>query len=242
MPDKSPLKMEDYRLVDLGILIKDTLVFADPHLGYEESLARDGVLVPRLQLSDLFARLEAMILSAKPKSIIIDGDIKHDFGRILSQERNDAANLLSFLSKHAAVTLIRGNHDRALDSLARAGKVEIVDHIFIDGFFITHGDIIVDIPPHCHTIVIGHEHPAISIREGGRVERFKCFIESTFRGKRLIVLPSANLLTEGHDLMLEQPISPFLTDTKDAKAFIISEPGKILSFGTPFKRLEKKKN
>ena len=41
-------------------------------------------------------------------------------------------------------------------------------------------------------IVIGHEHPAVSLKEGPRGEQFKCFLKGKYKGRNLIVQPSFN--------------------------------------------------
>ncbi len=60
------------------------------------------------------------------------------------------------------------------------------------------------------TIIIGHEHPAISLIDGPRVEQFKCFLKGKFKGKNLIVQPSLNPIVEGNDITRDEILSPFL--------------------------------
>ena len=74
------------------------------------------------------------------------------------------------------------------------------------------------------TIIIGHEHPAVSIHEGVRTELFKCFLKGKFRGRILIVQPSFNLVTEGTDVLKEGLLSPFLQqELSDFECFIAAE-------------------
>ena len=60
------------------------------------------------------------------------------------------------------------------------------------------------------TVIIGHEHPAVSIKEGPRAELFKAFLIGKWKDKRIIVLPSFNLVVEGTDVLKERSLSPFL--------------------------------
>jgi metallophosphoesterase superfamily enzyme len=77
------------------------------------------------------------------------------------------------------------------------------------------------------TIIIGHEHPAVSIHEGVRTELFKCFLKGKFKGRILIVQPSFNLVTEGTDVLKEELLSPFLQqELSDFECFIVAEDSK----------------
>ena len=70
----------------------------------------------------------------------------------------------------------------------------------------------------------GHEHPAIGIQENARTERFKCFLVGTFKRKKLIVLPSFNLVVEGTDVLKQKKISPFLQgNIKNFDCYIIAD-------------------
>ena len=51
---------DNIEIVDLGLyLIKEkTLILSDLHIGIEESLNRQGILIPRSQFQDLLAKLK----------------------------------------------------------------------------------------------------------------------------------------------------------------------------------------
>ncbi|MDO8627401.1 MAG: phosphoesterase, partial [Candidatus Diapherotrites archaeon] len=65
------------------------------------------------------------------------------------------------------------------------------------------------------TIIIGHDHPAISLREGVKMEKFKCFLKGKYEQKKIIVLPSMNQLSEGSNVLSEKMSSPFLKQNLD---------------------------
>ena len=221
-----------FSFVDLGIKIGSNLIIADLHLGYESALSKGGVLVPRFHIKDILHRLDVMIKRSRPKRVIINGDIKHEFGMISEQEWKDTLKLIDWIMEKAEISIIRGNHDRKLEYILQKRNLKLEEDVIIDGFFLTHGDVLKEIPKGCHTIIIGHEHPTVSIREASRIERFKCFIEGKYKKKRLLVLPSFNLVVEGHDLIVESPISPYLKKSIDESVvYVIPEPGKILNFG-----------
>lgn len=227
------------RIIDLALYFKEKsiLVLADTHIGYEESLNKKGILIPRFQFKDLIKRLEKIFskLDKPLKKIIINGDIKHEFGTISEQEWRHTLRLLDFLKKHAKeIILIKGNHDTILGPIAKKRSIKVKDYLKVKDILLLHGDKIdkkiLSLIKDIKKIIIAHEHPAISLREGSRVEKYKCFLKGSFRRKTLIVQPSFNLVTEGTDLISKKPLSPFLKKSLDNfKVFVVSD--KVYDFG-----------
>ena len=213
---------KDIEVNDLSLyLVKEkTLVFADFHIGYEEALNKEGILIPRFQLKETLERLERIFLFFKRNKkeinkIIINGDLKHEFGTISEQEWRDALKLLDFLNKYCKeIILIKGNHDTILGPIADKRSLKIVDFLKFEDVLIIHGDKInkhiENLIKKAKIIIISHEHPALSLKEGFRVELFKCFLKGKYKKKTLIVQPSFNLVTEGTDVSKEGLLSPFL--------------------------------
>ena len=80
------------------------------------------------------------------------------------------------------------------------------------------------------TIIIGHEHPAVTLKEGPRAELYKSFLKGKWKRYNLIVQPSFNLVTEGTDVMKERLLSPFLQQNlRDFDAFIVAD--RVYGFG-----------
>ena len=226
------------KIVDLGLLLKQEkiLVFADFHIGYEEALNKQGILVPRFQFKDVIKRLGKIFSELKKiklKKIIINGDLKHEFGRISEQEWRETLRLLDFLTKFCdEIILVKGNHDTIIGPIAKKKKVSIVDYYFAGDVLIIHGHKIPEkeLLKKAKTIVIGHEHPAVSLREDVRIEKFKCFLKGKYERKKLIVMPSFCLATEGTDILKEKLISPFLDqDLRNFQVFIVAD--KVYNFG-----------
>ena len=170
--------MKDIKMIDLALYLPahKALVIADSHIGYEESLQRQGVMVPMMQLKDILKRLGNILSKVEVEQIIFNGDIKHEFGRISRQEWKETFELLDFLQKHSKVVLVKGNHDTILGPLAMRKNLEIRDYAVLGDVFITHGHKNYEIPKEVKTVIIGHEHPAITLHEGGRYEKYKCFL------------------------------------------------------------------
>jgi len=226
------------KIVDLGLLIKDKriLIFSDFHIGYEEALNKQGILVPRFQFKDVIKRLGKIFSELKKiklEKIIINGDLKHEFGRISEQEWRETLRLLDFLTKFCnEIILVKGNHDTIIGPIAEKKKVKIVEHFLVGNTLIIHGNKIPEkgLLKKAKTIVIGHEHPAISLREDIRIEKFKCFLKGKYKRKKLIIMPSFCLATEGTDVLKEKLISPFLDhDLRNFEVFVVAD--KVYDFG-----------
>jgi len=203
-------------IADLGIYIKkeSTLVFSDFHLGYEEALSKQGIFVPRHQFNDTKKRLENLFSkTGEVKTIVITGDLKHEFGTISQQEWRDVFGIIELLQKHCEkLIVLKGNHDTALQSMLKQKKIEIKGEFCIGDFAILHGD---EIPADANVLkkkifIIGHAHPAIKLTDSFTSEKVKCFLKGKWGFKTLIVLPSFNLVTEGTDVLTEKVLSPFL--------------------------------
>ena len=135
------------------------------------------------------------------------------------------------------VYLIRGNHDSIVGPIAGKRNVEIVESYTAGGIIMLHGNRLLEIPKQAKTIIIGHEHPAISLREPGRQERFKCFLKGKWKRKNLIVMPSYNPLVEGSDVLNGCALSPFLQQNLGSfEVFVVED--KAYNFGK-LSRIEK---
>ena len=207
------------------------LIFSDFHIGFEEALNKQGFLLPRFQFKDIIQRLEKIFAKVKPDTIVVNGDIKHEFGRISEQEWRETLKLIEFLAKHCKKLLLtKGNHDKILGPIAEKRNIELIDSYEADSIMVIHGNKIPKDLKKYKTIVIGHEHPAISIQERGRVEKFKCFLVGKYNRKTLIVLPSFNLVTEGTDITRQKTLSPFLKQNLgNFEAYVVAD--KTYKFG-----------
>ena len=223
-------------IMDLCLYLKKekALVLADIHMGYEEALNKQGILVPLTQYAETIKRLENLLKGFEIKKIIINGDLKHEFGKISETEWRHTLGLLDLLFKYCRkIILIKGNHDTILGPIAKKRGLEVKRNYTIGKTMILHGD---KIPKgekfnSMKRLIIGHEHPAISLHKDGRLEKFKCFLKGKWKKKELIVMPSFNLVTEGTDVLKEKLLSPFLKqDLDDFQVFIVSEG--VYGFGT----------
>ncbi|MDP3989584.1 MAG: metallophosphoesterase [archaeon] len=218
-------------IIRASLWIKENkvLIINDLHIGYEEALHHKGILVPRHQLDEILKNMEEILLKVKPKTIVINGDLKHEFGRVLRQEWREVLQFLDFLLQRCdEVIIIKGNHDPIIAPIAEKRGVQVVTEYKIGDILVIHGDELVETD--ANTIIIGHEHPAITIRQGSKWEKFKCFLKGSWKKKVLIAVPSFNPLLEGTDILKEMILSPFLKRVGDFSVFIVNN-GEVFDFG-----------
>ena len=233
-----PVKLIE-RIYALGLGIwmprEKVLVISDLHIGYEEALNKEGILVPRQQFKLTKDLLEKMLAAVKPEIVVINGDLKHEFGKISEQEWRATLKILDLLSSGSKVVLVKGNHDTVLAPIARKREILIVDFYFPDRkkeVCVTHGHKIWKDADflQAKTIIIGNEHPSVSLREGVKSELYKCFLVGRWKGKRLIVMPSFLPIVEGTDVRKERLLSPYLKQPLGKfEVFIVGD--KVYRFG-----------
>ena len=205
------------------------LVINDLHIGYEESLHRKGILVPKFQLQEIIKEMKQILSKVKPNKIIINGDLKHEFGTVLRQEWSEVLQFLDFCLQHCKeVIIIKGNHDPIIKPLAEKRGIKVVKEYQVEDIIIVHGDQLIETKT--KRIIIGHEHPAITIREKSKWEKYKCFLKGKWKGKELIAVPSFNPLLEGTDVLKEELLSPFLENVKNFDVYVVSK-GDVFAFG-----------
>ncbi len=218
--------LDNIEIVDLALKYKDYLIFGDLHLGFEESLVNQGILIPYSQIDKVIKKVGNIIKIANPETIIINGDLKDEFGSISRQEWKDSLKFIDSLKEKYNLIFIKGNHDTILEPIARKRNIEIKNRLDIDNISIIHGDVLIKNPK--KTIIISHEHPAISFKERPD-EKFKCFLIGKYKSHNLIVMPSFNPLIEGSDITKEKFLSPYLKDLSNFDIYVIED--KVYSFG-----------
>ncbi|MBX4211955.1 metallophosphoesterase [Candidatus Pacearchaeota archaeon] len=182
---------------------KKTLAVGDLHLGYEESLNRAGIFVLRTQFKEMIEEFNEVFRKiGKVDSVILLGDVKHHFGSILKQERNDLLALLDYLRDHSKeVIIVKGNHDTVLEFIARERDIQVRPFYIYESYCFMHGDKDFE-EIHERKVdywIVGHVHPAVTLIDGVKSEKYKCFLEGEYKGKKVIIVPSFFDISEGSD-------------------------------------------
>jgi len=179
------------------------LAIGDLHLGYTEMLRNQGIMIEVDQLEETKKELKPIIQNVKAtstlKKIILLGDIKHHF-QFDRGEFFEVWNFLKFLEKEVGkenLIVIKGNHDTY-----KIKDHELKDFYIEDNIAFTHGD--KTYPElfknkEIETIVTGHLHPAVTLKDpqGVKREKFKCFLIGKYKRKEMIIIPSFFSFTEG---------------------------------------------
>ena len=224
---------DNIEIVDLSLWIKDkqTLITTDIHLGLEESMHLKGIMVPKQQSELIIQSFKKIFTKVSPRTIIINGDLKHNFGKNLKQEWDDTLKLIDFLKENCReLVFIKGNHDNFLATIANQKGINVVDELQIDDILLLHGDKLKEINKTVKKIIIGHEHPAISLKDKSKMEKFKCFLKGKYKRKELIVMPSFNPLSYGSDIFSENKFSPYLDNISKFEVFVVGDK-EVFAFG-----------
>jgi uncharacterized protein len=146
------------------IIIRRKLVIADLHIGIEWGFYKSGIKIPS-QTHTMIERLGKLVKEHGIKEIIILGDLKHEVPGTSFQEMREVPEFIDQLKALAAVRIISGNHDSDLGKML--GKnVKIERGMKCGDCYLSHGHMWPDEDfLGCKTLIIGHEHPQIEIRD-----------------------------------------------------------------------------
>ncbi|MAE49645.1 hypothetical protein CMI48_02340 [Candidatus Pacearchaeota archaeon] len=233
------------------------LAVGDLHLGFAEAARRAGKGVPMDLLGDMIGSLEDVFeeiekvdakeassldvtKSKKPHpkgadtqdrlvdTVVLLGDVKQVFGAILPSEREEFGKLVGFLKKWCEkIVVVKGNHDVLLDFM---GVETVVSYRVGDVCFV-HGDKTVVGIEDCNTWVMGHGHPAIVLKDDVKEEKFPCFLDGSFEGRRVIVLPSFSPANVGSDAREWDLGLAWDFDLESFLVWVVGDDGEVREMG-----------
>lgn len=237
---------QEYEFIEKTLFFpkKGILVVGDLHIGYDNMLRQSGILIPKSQtksikkeLSEIFQKIESKNWNLN--KIVFLGDLKHAFS-FEFEEKSEFQEILEFLGDKFPkenIILIKGNHDTI--DYTFEGKMK--DFHIEDDIAFAHGHQSFDelFNDEVKFIVMGHIHPSVVLHEkqGVKKEAYKCFLEGSYKGKEVIVLPSFLNFFEGTPVndYKDYYIESFsIVSKKDIMKFKVHVIGKdaIYDFGT----------
>jgi uncharacterized protein len=154
---------------------KKFLVISDVHIGLEDRIKRNGILIDsRKNTDELIKLLTNIYLETGVKELIILGDLKASIRIITRTEWDNVPYFLESLGKLFKIYLIPGNHDGNINQLLHENINIMRSHgMEIDNILFTHGHTIPRIGMNVEKIIVGHLHPIIhkegSILHGNRI-------------------------------------------------------------------------
>lgn len=177
-----------------------SLIVADLHLGKGAAFRRSGVPVPSGATATDLARLDALLAGHAPERLLVLGDLFHTR---LSQDEPAMAAIDAFRARHASlqITAIRGNHDRQVERLPAAWRIDwIAGCLHQSPFVFAHEPA----PDPRGVVLSGHLHPVLLLKSRRDSARLPVF---WFRhAERIGVLPSFGSFTGGY------PVQPAAAD------------------------------
>ena len=154
---------------------KRFLVISDVHIGLEDRIKRNGILIDSRKNTDELINLPMNIhLETGVKELIILGDLKASIRIITRTEWDNVPYFLESLGKLFNIYLIPGNHDGNINQLLPENINIMRSHgMEIDNILFTHGHTLPRIGMNVEKIIVGHLHPIIlkegSILNGNRI-------------------------------------------------------------------------
>lgn len=232
------------RFIGKGILLEEqkerVLILGDMHIGYEQGIHQAGVATSFI--ADTCRELETIFaLTGNVTTCVLLGDVLHRFAKAGNDEWRGVREIVTLLNKWCEeLVVVRGNHDVGVVPLVREFKVRLVDSWTWKGYCCVHGD--KDLPAlhtrEVHTWIIGHGHPAYRLREGAKSELYKCFLEGTYKTKKIILVPSFFGGVIGTDVSTYAVPYPWAFTLSSFSLYLI-EGMQVFSFGK-LGQLEKK--
>lgn len=192
------------------------LAVADLHLGYAWAHRFSGQMLPLHSEEDLLTRLSALCSFYKPAHLAILGDIVHQAVPVPEVQR-ELAELFNGLREICGLKLILGNHDKKLRKLAKGIEgLEFIDQFETEKFLLIHGNSSVTTPAG-KRVLMGHEHPSISLGDGIRSAKFPCFLLSP----QVLLLPAFSFWAAGTDIRAHDFMSPMARNARFSRAIAI---------------------
>lgn len=214
-----------------------TLVMGDLHLGYEATLRESGILVAEHLFVEMEKDIEGVLKqTGKVDKIVILGDVKHNFGGISYYERDQFNKLLSLLKERTdKIVITKGNHDKLLNymGIKEDKKIEIVDFYNDGEILFVHGDKDYEEiwDKKIKLVFMGHVHPAVTLVDGVKREKYKCFLEGEYKRKKFVILPSLTGKNEGTDPRDYELDLPWKLNLDKFEVVVIGENLKTYNFG-----------
>jgi putative SbcD/Mre11-related phosphoesterase len=210
----APDPVADCTLDDRALVLDDTLVVADCHVGRGPA---STVELPVGDGAEMLDRIEGLLTRHDPDELVVAGDLLHSF-QTIPRTVGDVVDSLSGLARDAGARMVvtPGNHDTMLDSVWD-GPVEreyrVADTVVCHGHDPPESD--------ADRYIVGHDHPTITIE--GR--RRPCYLagRGVYRGADVVMVPAFNRLLRGveiNEMRAGDFMSPLVTDA-DAFAPVV---------------------
>jgi putative SbcD/Mre11-related phosphoesterase len=199
---------------DRALLLGDTLVVADLHVGMEAT----DVELPVGERADLVGRLSALLDRHEPGRVVFAGDLLHSFGALPEGAAGTVDELAHRVREVGAEpVVVPGNHDTMLAGVWHGATR---DRVRVGETVVCHGHERPDAG--AERYVVGHDHPTITIE--GR--RRPCYLVGEQDAGEVVMLPAFSRLVRGVEvnrMRAHEFLSPLVTDTDALRPVVWDE-------------------
>lgn len=195
-----------------ALVIEDTLVVGDLHLGIESEFYRSGFMIPS-RIEKIKSKILMLASENNCKKLILLGDVKHDVHGVSWQEEREIPLFLKDLAKILEVHITPGNHDGNIKDIApRKVRIHPRSGFRMGPCFFNHGQ---SWPSkeflRAETLITAHSHPAVEFRDSLGFRSIElCWLKSKLDRKKIeekygetgkvseaIIVPAFNPLVGG---------------------------------------------
>ena len=214
------------------------LVVADLHLGWEVTLAHQGIHVPS-QVPRLLDKLTKIIQETGAQQVVLLGDVKHAVAKVELEEWKYVPEFFEGLAKIIpTIHVVPGNHDGNLEPLTPPSvKIHQSPGLVLWNVGLFHGHAWPS-PAFlaCSHLIMGHLHPVVVFKDplGFRITK-QVWIRAKTNGEKLAegLLKYQGVKYEGS--ALEKAEKEFGIEAQDAECTIVPSFNDYLG-GQPINR------
>lgn len=190
------------------------LVVTDLHIGVEYEYWRRGFFIPS-QVDELIERADALLKRTRARTLVINGDFKHNIPSMKFQEIKDLKKFVDGVN--AEVKIIMGNHDGGI----RRVFDDVSNDLTVGSVYICHGHMKPKLTDKIKTIVIGHNHPMIALNDiAGRVYK-KVWVIGEYEKRKTIIMPAFNPIIGGKNVLESGLMGPIARHMKNKKVYLL---------------------
>ncbi len=194
----------------------NTLALADLHIGYERDLYKKGVRIPS-NTPDMVKRVSKILELQEVEILMIIGDLKHNIPQSSWQEYEEIPKAIEkWLKLVDEIHLVPGNHDGGIekylpsDVIIHPSKGTVIGGVgYIHGHALPSDEVL-----QSDMIVMGHDHPAITLTDSlGTTRKEHCWVRVKFESEmgtgEAVIVPNFNTLLGGTSINTDGHLSPF---------------------------------
>lgn len=213
-----------------ALKVKNTLVIADLHIGYERELEEKGVHLPS-QTGKMVENILGKLEENEFNKLIIVGDVKHNIPQATWQEYEEIPKATDeWLRVVDEIHILKGNHD---GNISKYLPSEVLIHppggSVIDGIGYFHGHAnpskeVVE----SRLIITAHNHPTITLVDSlDNKQKKQCWVRFNYRAEDIegegLIIPHYNPLLGGVSINENEYLGPFLKNEKihDEKIYLL---------------------